>query len=168
MFIIHCPCRRRSIGPLPSCSFSSRYLSSEQGEKQRPQTGWKDSEDFWYISAMESDLTLVFPTQIICSSPIISLLFIDHAKETLFPSFRRLPLLTNCFIFVPHGKIFVHRVLHDLGLHNVWWYFVHFIMSSTIYRLVQLNLTPEIQAFHMLFDISLTPFSMSSLKQHME
>ena len=41
-------------------------------------------------------------------------------------------------------------------------------MSSTIYRLVQLNLTPEIQVFHMLFDRSLTPFSMSSLKQHME
>ena len=41
-------------------------------------------------------------------------------------------------------------------------------MSSTIYRLVQLNLTPEIQVFHMLFDRSLSQFNMTSLKQHME
>ena len=39
---------------------------------------------------------------------------------------------------------------------------------AILYRLVQLNSTPEIEIFHMLFDRSLSIFSMKSLKQHME
>ena len=36
------------------------------------------------------------------------------------------------------------------------------------YRVVQLNFTPEIEVFYLLFEISLPIFSMTSLKQHIE
>ena len=36
-----------------------------------------------------------------------------------------------------------------------------------LYRVVQLNLTPEIEVFHVLFDRSRPIFRMTSLKQHM-
>ena len=36
------------------------------------------------------------------------------------------------------------------------------------YKVVQLNLTPEIEVFYMLFDRSLSIFSITSLKHHME
>ena len=37
-----------------------KYLSTEQEEMQRPQTGQKDSADFYYIPAMSDNPTLVF------------------------------------------------------------------------------------------------------------
>ena len=37
-----------------------------------------------------------------------------------------------------------------------------------VFRVVQLNFTPEIEVFYMLLDRSLTIFSTTSLKQHME
>ena len=42
------------------------------------------------------------------------------------------------------------------------------LISPTTYKVVQLNLTPEIEVFDMLFDRSLSIFSMTFLKQHME
>ena len=36
------------------------------------------------------------------------------------------------------------------------------------YRVVQLNFTPVIEAFYMLFQRSLSIFSMTSLKQHIQ
>ena len=36
------------------------------------------------------------------------------------------------------------------------------------YRVVQLNFTPEIEVFYMMFETSLSIFSMTSLKQHTE
>ena len=36
-----------------SCfAFSSQYLSTEQEDRQRPQTRWKDSANFWLIPVM--------------------------------------------------------------------------------------------------------------------
>ena len=42
------------------------------------------------------------------------------------------------------------------------------IQSGTYMYRVQLELTPEIEVFYMLFDRSLSIFSMISLKQHIE
>ena len=42
------------------------------------------------------------------------------------------------------------------------------IFIAYMYRVVQLTFTPEIKVFHMLFEISLSIFSMTSLKQHIE
>ena len=39
---------------------------------------------------------------------------------------------------------------------------------SRLSRVVELNFTPEIEVFYMLFDRSLSIFSMTSLKQHIE
>ena len=36
----------------------------------------------------------------------------------------------------------------------------------TLYRVVQLNFSPEIEVFYMLFERSLSLFSMTPLKQH--
>ena len=41
-------------------------------------------------------------------------------------------------------------------------------LSQSYYRVVQLNLTPEIELFYMLFQRYLSIFSVTSLKQHME
>ena len=38
----------------------------------------------------------------------------------------------------------------------------------TVYRVVQLSFTPEIEVFYMMFDRSLSIFSMTPLKQHMK
>ena len=40
--------------------------------------------------------------------------------------------------------------------------------TSAIYRVVQLNFTPEIEVFYMLFEICLSIFSMNSLKEHIQ
>ena len=40
--------------------------------------------------------------------------------------------------------------------------------EECVYRVVQLDLTSEIEVFHKLFDRFHSPFSMTSLKQHME
>ena len=40
--------------------------------------------------------------------------------------------------------------------------------AAYIYRVVQLNFTPEIEVFYMLFERPLSIFSMSALKQHIE
>ena len=43
-----------------SCfSFSSLYVSTEQEERRRPQTGQKDSVEFLYIPAISDDPTLL-------------------------------------------------------------------------------------------------------------
>ena len=39
---------------------------------------------------------------------------------------------------------------------------------KVMYRVVQLNFTPGIELFYMLFDISLSIFCVASLKQHVE
>ena len=41
-------------------------------------------------------------------------------------------------------------------------------LNRSLYRVVQLNFTPEIEVFYVLFDRSLSIFSMTSLKQSME
>ena len=43
----------------------------------------------------------------------------------------------------------------------------HLVGYPRKYRVVQLNFTPEIEVFYLLFEISLPIFSMKSLKQHM-
>ena len=40
--------------------------------------------------------------------------------------------------------------------------------NKTVYRVVQLNLTPETEVSYVLFDKSLSIFSMTSLKHHRE
>ena len=41
------------------------------------------------------------------------------------------------------------------------------VWVSTFYKVVPLNFTPEIEVFYMLFEISLSIFSMPSLKHHL-
>ena len=40
------------------------------------------------------------------------------------------------------------------------------VIFQALYRVVQLNFTPEIEVFYMLFERSLSIFNMTSLKQH--
>merc|ERR1712037_472201 len=52
--------------------------------------------------------------------------------------------------------------------HDLWDRVVGNATWKAMYRMVQQNFTPEIEVFYMLFDRSLSIFSMTSLKQHME
>ena len=51
---------------------------------------------------------------------------------------------------------------------RIWSSFWMPMGSLLAYRVVQLNLAPEMKVFYMLFDRSLSVLSMTPVKQHME
>ena len=59
------------------------------------------------------------------------------------------------------GAESVHSILNDARVSGPE-------RTKKPYRVVQLNATPETEVFDMLFDRSLSIFSMTFLKQHME
>ena len=84
----------------------------------------------------------------------------QHARSNYLP--RSLPL--SCL-----PPIFDSPWAHSINFRHLHISNANASARDILYRVVQLNFTPEIEAFYMLLDYRyLSIFSMTSLKQHME